>query len=352
MQYPSFKLLDWLLKNEGCKYNLAWSGFPAINLKEVFNYDGKILDLNSNPEDNLKEKIANYYKVRKDEVAITNGATQGNFFVFSLLFEKNSEAIIESPVYSPLADVPKTFGYKIKFLKRKFEENYKVNAEKLKKLISKNTKLIVLTNLHNPSGILIKEKELKEILEIAEDKNIFVLIDEIFREMCLEKSVNGFSLSENAITTSSLSKMEGLISSRIGWILANKNLIKKIELAKFYSSVSSAINENIALKIFDNKKFFIDRAMKVIKRNLPIVENWVKENNLQWVKPNGGIICFPKINCNSLKLAKICVEKHSVLISPGEYFGEKEHIRLGYGVEENILREGLKRIEMAIAEIK
>lgn len=349
MQYQTFKLLDWLLKNENCKYNLAWSGFPPINLNKFVSKN--FFDLKPKTE-GLREKTAEYYKVSKENVAITNGATEGNFFVFSLLFEKNAVAIIESPVYSPLCDVLKTFGYKIKFLKREFAKEYKVNCENLKSLISKNTKLIVLTNLHNPSGVLIKENELKEILEIAKEKNVFVLVDEIFREMCLEKSAIAFHLNENAITTSSFSKMEGLGGLRIGWILANKELTKKIQLAKFYSSGFSAINENIALKIFENKEFFIKKAMKVIKRNLPIVEKWIKENELQWVKPNGGIICFPKVNSNSLKLAKICAKKHSVLVSPGEYFGEKGHIRLGYGVEEKILREGLKRIEICMRKVR
>ena len=356
MELPKIPLFDWLLERlYNAKYDFGNSSITGVKYTELIELTGFEIpdDLNlgyNNPfgADELVEALAEIYDCDKSQVITTTGGSEANFLVFLALIERGSEVIVEQPGYSPLWSVPKMLGAKVIDWPRRFENGFELDLETLKNKITDKTNLVVITNLHNPSGVLAEPETIRAATEIAADKGAVLFIDEMFLDVSNTPHRTAFGL-DSVLVTASVSKVYGIGGMRTGWIIAPDELAKQCMLAKWQATVASPYFSEllIASALTKARTKLIQRCKDIAARNFPIVKEWLEENEdiIDCVQPAGGIMCYPrykiKSKLDSVQLCDRIFQEKGVLLSPGTYFGSDGHFRLTYMNPEDELRTGL-----------
>jgi aspartate/methionine/tyrosine aminotransferase len=363
MQPPNIDLFDWLLRHASeAKYNFAFSNIQGITLEEYQNLTNFSIppdfDLGSNQQygaTELKETLQLMYTCGVDNIVTSTGASEANFLVFSSLLSKGDEFIIEQPGYQPMWLTPEMLGALRIDWPRSFEHKFRVQVEALNDLCTKKTKLIVLTNLHNPSGTYTDSTTIKAIAEIADDNDAYVLVDEIFLDGSPTKHLSCYG-TPNVIVTSSATKIYGLGGLHTGWIIAPEEIAKRCQRMKAHTTgASSFLSEFMTAHLLKNARdAVIERFQRQATTNRVIVKKWMERHKdlLQWVEPDGGLVCFPKYSLNipSVDLCRHLFETQKILINPGVYFNSEGFIRLSFGGKADMLQQGLERLEHGLRD--
>jgi len=335
-----------------CPFTLDELGIDAQVLK-----DGKFYPY-GNAE--LKEAIAERYRVQTDQVLLPGGGTSlSNFLISAALLQPGDRVLMEYPTYEPLESTLAFSGAQIIHFDRKFSNRFDVDIERLKELIRPPVKLIALTRLHNPSGRDIPEKTLLELATKAEAINAYVLVDEVYLDFLPPERIRvSASLHPRLITTASLTKVYGFGGLRMGWAIGPRDIIWNCwRINNLLGAVPPTIPEQIALSLFRNGS--LDRIGDWVRRraaeNLSKLDNFLSNYPaLEWVKPDGGIIALLRLKSgrDSGPLVEHLRDAHKTLVMPGRFFGQNDSFRLGFGIRPNQLLEGLNRLGAALKEMR
>ena len=357
MQIDPVVYMEWAKTRSKAKINLSRSGLADCSFKDL-NLDKKSLEINGEHPYGyppLIEAIASRYGVDHKNVVTTNGASQAVFLTCAAILEPGDEVLLEKPAYEPLLAVPRFFKANIRRFERKFEDDYSVDLDHFQSVLSPRTKLVILTNLHNPSGALLSRTAIKELATAAGEEGAVVFVDEIYLEFLEGKGeATSFHLADNMIVASSLTKVYGLGGLRCGWILAPSFLAEKMKRFIDYVNVEGVfIGEQISAKVFAGLDSLRAKSRPVIEKNVTIVREFIREEKkLRWVEPAHGIICFPRIvaRLDGSQLARELREKYETSVVPGHFFEEPRHFRLGFGVPTEILVQGLENIRKVLED--
>lgn len=304
----------------------------------------------------LRELIAKeYHNVASNQVLVTNGAAEALFDVAATLLNPGDHVIVEHPNYASNYEVPRSLGCEVDLLRLRFSEDFKPDIKELERLIRPETKLVSLTHPNNPTGSMISEQVLKEIVKLIENHNAYLLFDETYRELHLgHKLPTGASLHPKVISVSSMSKTYGLPGVRIGWVASqDKSLIESILATREQVTIcNSAISEFIALKILSRKEDILEDIRNHVEENLREVSKWIKnQQKLEWAKPEAGVVAFPRIKPHLSNtylvenVYRLLIEKYDTFVIPGHCFEmEDEFFRLGFGGELGELKAGLENL--------
>src|SRR5262245_49564661 len=212
--------MQWAKKRPRVKYDLALSGILNLPFPEL---EAKIDDIDLNGANSygyapLVEALAEHCRVpRENVVTISGGTSMANHLAMAAAIEHGDEVLIEQPTYEPLLALAQYFGADIKRFSRSFENDFRTDVADIEKQISSRTRLIVLTNLHNPSSTLIGEDTLRQIGDLAREAGARVLVDEVYLEAMFEGAPRScVHLGSQFISTSSLTKGYGLSGLRCG----------------------------------------------------------------------------------------------------------------------------------------
>lgn len=306
----------------------------------------------------LKEIIAHRYGVRSDQILIPNGGSSlCNFLLAAALLDRGDAVITETPYYEPLTATVASTGAAVILLYRRPENRYAIELEELERILRPPVKLIVVTRLHNPTGVDIPEQTLFDIGEAAARIGAYVLVDEVYLDFFPPGSKRiAARIHPHLITTSSLTKVYGMGDLRIGWAIGPKAIIERCWRINNVLGVNPPfITERAALELFRNGG--VDRmavyARETAEKNWSIVERFLSNrSDIDWVKPDGGIIIFIRLKSrkNADALAALLLEKYSTRVMPGSYFDRPDGFRLGFGASAQELSEGLRRICAALEE--
>lgn len=346
------------------KYNLAESGVEPFQLKEIIEMINSYeLMLNiklgysqTNGSEELRSFVSEIYEESSIEnILITNGSAEANFLSIFSLLNKGDEVIVMLPNYMQIWNLVKGLGCKVKalWLKENIGKKWFIDIEKLKNISSKSTKLIALCNPNNPTGAIIPEKDIKAIIEIAKECNSWILSDEVYRGTEINENFSPtiWRKYERAIIVSGLSKAYGLPGLRIGWIVSEKKLIKKLWAYHDYTTIApSCLSDFLAQKILkpEIRLKIIQRTRNILKSNIEILDKWIKKHHdiFSYTPPEATAIAFIKQNLgiSSLNFCKKLLYEKNVLVLPSEFFGMKGYIRIGYGQNKEYLINGLSKI--------
>ena len=355
MKIARIELFEWLHNNQHrAEYVLASSKMKGLSKREydeLVHYDLEPeLDLGrGDPRgaDEFKQILKEMYGCGIYNIVTTSGGTQSNFLVFLANLNKNDEFIIEQPGYQPMWLTPEMMGARRVPWLRRFEDGFCLDVDALEALITDRTKLIVITNPHNPTGVVAdRETEIKRIAEIAQAKGIYVLIDEIFLDGAAVPQVSAYGLP-NVIITSSMTKVYGLGGQRTGWIIAPPEIVSQLQYAKAHTNGSSSYVGELmnAYALRNARNILVQRFNKLSMSNFKVLSEWMQANQdiVEWVLPHGGIMCFPKyrLEMSSIELCQKLLDDHGVMVVPGEYFNMDGHIRICYTCSEEALKNGL-----------
>ncbi|MGD2245752.1 MAG: pyridoxal phosphate-dependent aminotransferase [Candidatus Aminicenantes bacterium] len=343
MDFKPIEYMEWMKTRERVKYDFCRSGVKDMSLKDlgIKADDLEIFGENSYGFPPLIKAVADRYKVEEENVMLTQGTSHALFLVCASLLKEGDEVLVEMPAYEPLRAVPQAFGARVLRLERRFETGYTVQLDEFEQRLSPGIKCVLLTNLHNPSGAVMSSSTLKDMAEIARRKDVVLVIDEIYLEFLESDSgQTSFHLGDNMAVISSLTKVFGLGDLRCGWVLATPELVKRMKIIQDYSIIEGVfIGELISSIIFGRLDAIREKKSKRISTNLRMIKEFVEgESRLEWIKPAGGVICFPRI-INGLtgdEMARILRKEFDTAVIPGKLFEDSRHFRLGFdaGTEE------------------
>lgn len=346
-------------------YNLAESSISDKSLSDYEIRVDELLKLAYFPHkgnDLLRTQIVeDSHALNANHVLTTSGAIMALFIVNTTLLSKEDHLIVIRPNYASNIETPKAIGCEISYIDLHFEEQWQIDPDLIKQKIKPNTRLISLTSPHNPTGQIIHANVIESIIKIAEEKNIFILMDETYRELNFNFPLNPYfaEMSEKIISVCSMSKAYGVPGIRVGWIICqNQNIMTKFLAAKEQIILANAaIEEHIALEILSRKHIYRPQMLSHLKANFAILQNWIKGHDfLEWIEPQAGAVGFVRVkkqfSIDHSLFTQNLYEKYNTLIGFGHWFEqESRYMRIGFGYpEEKDFIKGLNNLELAVMD--
>jgi aspartate/methionine/tyrosine aminotransferase len=308
----------------------------------------------------LRQILALDAGVGADDVLLTVGAAGALFIVASSLLEAGDEIVVCFPNYITNLETPRALGAQLRKLELRFESGYRMDMDELAGMVSPRTRLISLTTPHNPTGTVLSESELRQAVEIAESCGAWLLVDETYRGLSYVGTTPvAASLSPRAISVSSLSKTWGLPGLRLGWLVCTDPELKELLLAaKEQIHIStSVLDEEIAWRYLKDRDRHLKRIKGLIDQRFACLCNFMEgQSDLEWVKPEGGVIAFPRLreDIDVDRFYDLLNNEYGTFVGPGHWFEmDRRNMRVGYGWPEIAeLERGLDNISKAAARAR
>jgi aspartate/methionine/tyrosine aminotransferase len=343
------------------QYNLSESSVSDLKMSDLQlsldNLELSYIPHKGNQE--LREALASEFGLQHaDNVLVTNGAAGALFIINTALLSAEDHLIVVRPNYATNIEVPRAIGCDISFIDLAFEDAWRLDPQKVADAIRPNTRLISLTTPHNPTGMLMTQTEMDAIIALAEQHNLFLLVDETYRDACFKTPHPiAATRSDRAISVASLSKAYGLPGLRIGWLITqNEALLELFLAAKEMIYISnSALDEAVACQFYLRKEKFIPHISRRCLKNFEILQAWLaKETRIEAVLPEGGVVCFLRIKqdlqVDTDRFYQRLLHEYKTMVGPGHWFEMPDtYMRVGFGfTSADVFERGLECISKAL----
>ncbi len=349
--------MEWAKLHSHARFNLAASGVTNLPLAKL---PARLEDLEISVPggygyEPLQARLAKKCGVTPQCVVAATGTSMANHLAFAALLDAGDEVLIEHPTYELLLTTAEFLGACIQQFPRRFEEDFRVDPRAIKRAMTPRTRLIVLTNLHNPSGVPTEEATLREVGEIARRAGARVLVDEVYLEALFESPArSAFHLGEHFVVTSSLTKAYGLSGLRCGWILAAPKLAERMwRLNDLFGVIPAHPAERLSVIALDHLGEIAVQARLLLAKNRALLDRFLdSRQDLAAVRPQAGTIVFPRLLRGTVdRFCALLREKYETSVVPGKFFEMPEHFRVGIGGDTETLAEGLRRLATALDEL-
>jgi len=338
-------------------YNLATSGVMSYPLAEL---PVRLNDLEINGPTiygyaPLQERLARKNGVSPDCVVASTGTSMSNHLAMAATFEPGDEILVEEPTYELLLSTARYLGAEIRRFPRRFEDGFRIDPAIVARHITPRTRLIVITNLHNPSGALMDGDTLRQLGEVALGVGARVLVDEVYMETLFDQPLpSAFHLGKHFLVTNSLTKAYGLSGLRCGWILAEPALAERIwRLNDLFAATPAHPAELLSVIALDNLDRIAARAKHILDSNRRHLNAFLdSRSDLECVRPQFGTVAFPKLKNGDVdQLFTLLTSKYETSVVPGRFFEMPQHFRVGLGGAEPMTAEAFVRLGRALDDL-
>ena len=354
MRHKHSDYMHWSKTQSRARFNLATSGVAPFPLRELpMNLDElEINGDNSYGYAPLQQAIAAHYGVNPDCVVESAGTSMANHLAMAAIIEPGDEVLIEHPGYGPILDVADYLQANVKRFRRAEENGWAIDPADVRHCVTPKTRLIVITNLHNPTSALTPESVLREIGDIARSVGALVLVDEVYLDAVYENTPRtSLHLGPEFVVTSSLTKVYGVSGLRCGWILARPDLAWKMRrLNDLFSATPVHPGELLSVAVFKHLNLLRERARHLIEADRKLLRNFLAEHSaISAVRTDWGTTSFVRLpdKDGDTFLERLQSEFDTSAV-PGRFFEMPDHFRIGMGVNTEMFAEGLNRIERAL----
>jgi aspartate/methionine/tyrosine aminotransferase len=376
MKLETFALERWMTKYETrVKYDIAESGILPLRIDDLLELvpaaeragaletlTGLRLGYSEAPGTyELRSLIAETYRdCAPENILVTTGAIEANFLLFNVLLDPGDHVVACYPAYQQLYSVPRGIGCDVTLWKVSSENGFRFDVDRLERLVTPKTRLIVVNTPHNPTGAMLPEADLRRVYALAESVGARVLCDEAYRWLTVPGgdafAPPMFDLGPQGISVGTLSKPFGLPGLRIGWVAAHGDLATRCWAMRDYVSLSPGrLNDALAAIAMRHREKILKRNRTIITANLATAKQWFADRAdlLSWNPPRGGLLALARYNLDipSLDLADRLAERYSVMLAPGSAFGYEHHLRIGIGQDPVIFAAGLDQTASCFAEL-
>jgi aspartate/methionine/tyrosine aminotransferase len=348
--------MDFAKFKTGALYNLASSGVMDC----VFD------ELGAGPEDlalhgpnaggfaPLTSLVAERFRVSPDEVVMPGGGCSfANHLALAALVAPGDEVLLEMPTYELLETTLGYLGARLIRFERRPETGFAVDPEGVRAAITPRTRLVAMTNLHNPSGAAVPDAVVHDIADRAMAQGALVLVDEVYRELTFapDQAQTAFRAEGGVVVTSSLTKAYGLSGLRCGWILAPATSAARMRrLNDLFGVHPPHVSETLALAAFRRLGALKARADALVGENRAAFQAVLGGHpRLEARLFDHATTVFARpIGLDAEQLTERLLQAFDTGVGPGRFFGDRERIRLGLGGSSAPTREGLQRLARAL----
>ena len=359
MTSPFSEYMEWAKTRSAARFNLASSGVEAFPLAEL---GARIEDLEiSGPSDYgyapLQERLARKAGVDPDRVLHATGTSMANLLVLAAAASAGDEVLVEEPTYSLLVDAARWLRLDVRRFPRRAEEGFRLDPRAVEKALSPRTKLVVLTNLHNPSGAFIPAEDLRAVGALARSVSARVLVDEVYLEALAvlgRRATSAAQLGPEFVVTSSLTKAYGLSGLRCGWAVADPDLVRRMwRLNDLFGVIPAHPAERLSVLALERLDRPAERARRVLEVNASAANAFLAgRRDLHCPKVDGGMIAFPRLARGDVDvLCERLRGRYETTVVPGRFFGAPSHFRLSLGSAPATFAAGIENIGRALDEV-
>jgi aspartate/methionine/tyrosine aminotransferase len=309
----------------------------------------------SHPE--LKARLAQLYDASPEEVLVAQGASQANFLIAGALFEHGGHAIVESPVYEPVMRGIEMLADNLDRLPRRPENDYQPDPQELKKLLTSDTKLVWLTNLHNPTQRELDSEILRGCIEACQTVGAQLVVDEVYLNFT-KPDFRSHAFTYGGISVNSLDKTWGLDSLRVGWAIAPAEVVDRAY--KFNNLMG--VQQPYVTEDFANQILRDDQAMEWFKLRratscgqFSLLTNFLKAvPELELLPPSGGVNACLKLpnGMDDTKFVEKLWKEKQVRVFPGSLFELPGYIRVSIGCDPVETRQHLSKLGEFVREYR
>src|SRR6266498_1913004 len=356
MRHKHSDYMHWSKTQSRARFNLATSGVAPFPLRDLpINLDElEINGDNSYGYAPLQEAIAAHHGVDPECVVESAGTSMANHLAMAAIIEPGDEVLIEHPAYGPILDVARYLEAKVKRFQRAEENGWMVEPGELRHCVTPKTRLVVITNLHNPTSVLTPDSVLREIGDIARSVGALVLVDEVYLDAVYEGTPRtSFHLGPEFVVTTSLTKVYGVSGLRCGWILARPDLAWKMRrLNDLFSATPVYPGQLLAVAAFKHLNRLREKARHIVDADRKLLRDFLLHQSvLSAVWTDWGTTSFVQLrDGNADDYLERLRTKFDTSAVPGRFFEMPDHFRIGMGVNTEMFAEGLNQISRALGD--
>jgi len=352
VKIPTFALERYFAQHEfTARYLLSCSDCEALSMNALLDMaDAESLSLWENLELHytesqghpvLRESIADIYE-NIDKSNILVAAPEEAIFLFMhALLEADDHVVVMTPAYQSLHEVARSIGCAVDCWEPSGESDWHFDVGSLEAKLRPDTRLVVINFPHNPTGYLPSRDDLHAIVEMTQNRGIYLLADEMYRFLETDPDTTlpaACELYENAVSLFGLSKSFGLPGLRIGWLASqNKDILARALALKDYTTIcNSAPSEILGIMGVRNRTKIVESQLQRLRKNLSVLDRFFDDYDdlFRWSRPCGSSVGFPEmlIGQDTSEFCDELVKKAGIMLVPSKLFqfGER-HVRIGFG---------------------
>lgn len=326
-------------------------------------------DIKYTPTDgipSLKKAIIRYTEenydriVAPENVIVSAGAKQSVYNVLYSIINPQDEVIILAPYWVSYPEMVRMV-YGIPVIVTPEDGGFYPNMSDIKKSLSSYTKAIIVNSPNNPSGVMYSESFIAEIVELCESKGMYLIMDDIYHKLVFDGMVAPSAYkftkkdieSTRIISINGVSKLYGMTGFRIGWAIANRELVSIMtNVQSQITSCTALLLQSAAEGALTGLQSAVESLRLTLENNRNVMMEELKTfTGIKVTIPNGTYYCLPDFRAysnNSIELSRMLLKKALVVAVPGKEFGMEGHLRLSYAGSIKDITEGIARIKWAL----
>jgi aspartate/methionine/tyrosine aminotransferase len=349
-------------------FNLSESGVHAMSLEDLLDPAEReqllrepLVYVQTNGTPALRQTIAALYPgATADNIVVGNGTAEANFVAIWRLIEPGDEVVLMVPNYMQIWGIVRSQGGVIVPWPLREARGWAPDPDELASLVTPRTRIIAVCNPNNPTGSILSETAMRDIVAVAARHGAWLLADEVYRgaERDGHETPSFWDLYDRALVTCGLSKAYGLPGLRVGWAAGPASTIAELWARKDYLSIApGALSDIVARRALqpDVRARILDRTRGIINASFGVLEHWLGAHGsaFRLVAPRAGAIAYPGYawQIGSTRLMERLRDEQSVLVVPGDQFGMDRYLRIGLGNEPHDLEAGLQHIDRVLASL-
>ena len=356
--FAPIRYLEWARNLYGrVRFDLATSGIPAVAAGEIPVSDVAGGDDPAVAWSLLRRAIALHNDVPEAEAFPALGTTHALWLACAALTSPGDDVLVEEPAYEPLVRIAEGVGARVGRFSREPRDGFGLDPERIAQAMTPRTRLVVVTNLHNPSGVRASDAVLRESARVAGARSAVLVVNEVYSAFDdLVDSMGVFrgssrKLAANIVAVSSLTKCYGLGAERIGWLLGAEDIVVRAGHALTASAgMLPRSHARVGLAMFSALPSLAARSRGHLSGKRERVAAWVASQGLGWSAPTEGLFGLVTVpgSADLTPLIETAAREREVLVVPGAFFGVPSAFRLAWSAPADRLEEGLGRLAEAL----
>jgi len=342
--------MHWAKTHVGAEFNIGASGVANLPASElpVTMADLEITGDSFYGYAPLQQAISRHTGVPVEMVFSALGTSQANHIAMAAVLNPGDGVLLEDPSYELILSTALYLGAAVERFPRPEGSRFGVDPDDICSRIGPRTRMVVLTNLHNPTSALVGNDALAAIGRECDKRGVYVLVDEVYLEALFEESPpTAATLGKNFIVTNSLTKVYGLSGLRCGWVLARPDLVEAMwRLRDLFESIPPHVSERLSVLAFSSLDRIRERSRRLIGENRKVLTSTLLvREEIECFDPGFGTVVFPRLRGGGVDaLAEDLLREDGTSITPGRFFGMPDRFRIGLGGGTEMFREGMRRL--------
>lgn len=299
-------------------------------------------------------QLRNQYGVEAASVLCTTGASSALSLIYRTFLKPGDRVLVESPGFDLFGILAAMQGVTVDHFERRAPD-FALDPARVAASLHQRTRLIVCSDLHNPSGVLADAGALQEIGALARRQDTLVVVDEVYADYAGPDRRAAATLGGNFLSVSSLTKNFGLSTLRCGWVIAQPDVLAPVR--RLYDECEFGVSKfahSVAAFVLENPGAYQTYRKDMVMAARPLMQHqhrqWEQAGLVTGHLPPSGCNYFPRLVGieDTADFAASAAREYGVCIAPGEYFGAPGHVRIGFAQPVDKLRDALQRLTVAL----